>query len=330
MCYGDRTTYDGQLRCIDQYPDFKTMKRRTTFRTKVLSTFLLAAMICSGSYNYSVVSVEAFTQPNHLLTRKLNEQKTSPVQFHGRPNIPLLCKKASTLHASSTRATHSINEFVPKSMTLKQSMVFFAKYLFVHQKEQAIKKKLSNPNSIRSKLWPSKLSLADFGPKDSARLEAEVEQEKLEKKPFFETLQILNSSRKELIELVGYDSSLLISCFGFATLAAFMNSVIPHYYGQSVNCLANALTTCRTEVIASLAGLGTASVLCALFTGIRGALFWLAGMLPCIQCFLYSVQRLMPISFSTYLKICTRRLSCKLQHQGQIAQKPIATRSWLF
>jgi hypothetical protein len=93
-----------------------------------------------------------------------------------------------------------------------------------------------------------------------------------------QTLKILNNSRKELVELVGFDASLLISCFGFAGLGALMNSVIPHYYGQSVNCLANALTTPRTEVIKSLTGLGTASILCALFTGIRGALFWIAGV----------------------------------------------------
>lgn len=171
-----------------------------------------------------------------------------------------------------------VNDFQPVQMTLTESMVFFAKYLVVHQKEQAIKKQLLNPNRKRSKLWPFKqASIESFSKLDAARLRAEVKQEKLDKKTFRETLKVLDESRKELIELVGYDSKLLVSSFGFAMIAAFMNSVIPHYYGQSVNCLANASITPRTEVITALTGLGIASVLCALFTGIRGALFWLAG-----------------------------------------------------
>lgn len=170
-----------------------------------------------------------------------------------------------------------VNDFKPATMTLTQSMVFFIKYLVKHQREQLIKRQLVDHGVTKSKLWPSKISLRDVGKSDLERLKAEVKKEQLEKRPFLETLRNLNDSRKELIELVGYDANLLVSCFGFAVLAAFMNSVIPHYYGQSVNCLANAMTTARPDVVKALTGLGVASVLCALFTGIRGALFWLAG-----------------------------------------------------
>jgi hypothetical protein len=170
-----------------------------------------------------------------------------------------------------------VNDFKPATMTLVQSMIFFVKYLIKHQKEQLIKKQLLDTAVTKSKLWPSKLSKEDIGKSDLERLKAEVKKEQMEKRPLLETLRNLNDSRKELIELVGYDANLLVSCFGFAVLAAFMNSVIPHYYGQSVNCLANAMTTTRPDIVKALTGLGVASVLCALFTGIRGALFWLAG-----------------------------------------------------
>ena len=187
-----------------------------------------------------------------------------------------------------------VNDFQPVQMTLTESMVFFATYLVIHQKEQAIKKQLTYPNRKRSKLWPFKkqASIESMSKLDAGRLRAEVEQEKLEKKSFRATLKALDKSRKELIELVGYDSKLLVSSFGFAMIAAFMNSVIPHYYGQSVNCLANAMTTPRTEVIKALTGLGIASILCALFTGIRGALFWLAGTSIQIYSFLFVVYKL--------------------------------------
>ena len=158
-----------------------------------------------------------------------------------------------------------VNDFTPETMSLRQSMFFFTKYLFKHQKEQAIKRNIMYPNSIRSKLFPSRYTMDDISKADAKLLRKEIKQEQQEKKPFWETMRSLNESRKELIELVGYDSKLLVSCFGFAMLAAFMNSVIPHYYGQSVNCLANALTTSRTEVIKALTGLGVASVLSFFF-----------------------------------------------------------------
>mmetsp|Transcript_10434 Transcript_10434/g.19519 ORF Transcript_10434/g.19519 Transcript_10434/m.19519 type:complete len:828 (-) Transcript_10434:3975-6458(-) len=172
-----------------------------------------------------------------------------------------------------------VNDLKPVTMTLTQSMIFFVKYLIKHQKEQMIKRQLVNLDVTKTKLWPSKVSsvVRDISKSDMERLKAEVKKEQSEKRPLLETLRNLNDSRKELIELVGYDANLLVSCFGFAVLAAFMNSVIPHYYGQSVNCLANAMTTTRPDVVKALTGLGVATVLCALFTGIRGALFWLAG-----------------------------------------------------
>lgn len=52
-----------------------------------------------------------------------------------------------------------VNDFQPMQMSLTESMVFFTDYLFIHRREQAVKKQLMNPNSMRSKLWPSRVSI---------------------------------------------------------------------------------------------------------------------------------------------------------------------------
>jgi hypothetical protein len=254
-------------------------KRRIMFARPVnttplrtISMLLFATII--GSYSASLMVVQGFVPSNHLIVKNPHHQ-----QFSAGVLQRSKCEGFSLSSTAPTAAkTGTINDFRPKCMTINQSMVFFLNYLVLHRKEQAIKRNMANPNSIRSKLWPSKSNINDVGQKVVERLRAEVKQEQLEKKPFIETLKLLNESRKEMIELVGYDANLLVSCFSFAMLAALMNSIIPHYYSQAVNCLANAMTSTRVEVMASLTGLGTASVLCALFTGIRGALFWLAGM----------------------------------------------------
>lgn len=173
-----------------------------------------------------------------------------------------------------------VNEFKPTTMTITRSMIFFARYLRSHSTESRIKEYLSckRKGGLRSKFGFSKRTdLKKYNKQLLNKLQEEVRKEETEKISLRQTLTSLNQSRKELIELVGYDAALLVPCFGFAMLAAFMNSVIPHYYGACVTCIANAATTTKGEVLAALTGVGVSSALCALFTGSRGALFWLAG-----------------------------------------------------
>lgn len=188
-------------------------------------------------------------------------------------------------YASSTKditiedlSNSHFNEFKPETMTLTKSMIFFTKYLVQQLQEDRIKRHISNKNKkhILSKFRRS-VSIDKYNQSLVQRLEAEIKQEEEEKKPLSETLKTLNNARKEMTALVGYDTALLLPCFGFAGLAAFMNSVIPHYYGLCINCLANAATTTQHDVMRAITGLAGASFMCALFTGIRGALFWLAG-----------------------------------------------------
>jgi len=174
-----------------------------------------------------------------------------------------------------------INDFKPSTVTLSNSMLFFSRYVIRQNKEKLIKKRISKMNrkGILSKFLSSS-ALKDakkFDQKLVNKLTTEVEKEQSNKKSLKETIQSLNKARKELIALVGYDSALLVPSFSFLALGAFMNSVIPHFYGLCINCLANAGTTSQEELMRAITGLAISGFLFAFFTGMRGALFWIAG-----------------------------------------------------
>ena len=205
---------------------------------------------------------------------------------------------------SSVTATSSVihdesaiqgDDFQPQTQTIVASVAFFARYLVRTVQQERLASRLTNRNkrrlltklrnALRRKGWT--VDAEARRREDEAtlvRLKAELgfngdEKELLdgEKKGLRETLAGLNESRKSLITLVGYDSSLLVPSFGFLLLGALMTSIIPHYYSQCVTCLAAAESTSRETVVKSLFGLAVVNVLAALFTGMRGALFWIAG-----------------------------------------------------
>lgn len=220
-------------------------------------------------------NVEAFSSLSHRRSIPYKSFRTTTNDNH----YGLFSRKSQSMATIATAQTQQslVNDFVPKQMTLTESMVFFARYVFKLSKETTVKRELMGKRRTISRLWSAHASIEDFNTKDIEVLKKEVEQEILEKKPLKDTMANLNNARKELIHLVGYDAKLLVPCFGFAIMAAFMNSIIPHYYSMCVNCLANALSTSRQDLIKAMTGLAVSSTLCALFTGLRGALFWLAG-----------------------------------------------------
>mmetsp|Transcript_11037 Transcript_11037/g.16078 ORF Transcript_11037/g.16078 Transcript_11037/m.16078 type:complete len:827 (+) Transcript_11037:156-2636(+) len=227
--------------------------------------------------------VQGFTSSTIYTNRKVITHEPFRRQIFLLPgNVKASARLFSTIASEENKEDMRslVNDFTPATMSLTQSMVFAFTYLFRRRDEQAFKEQLMGKKQkwgILSKLWSKKVKEEDFDRKTRKRLIAEVKQETEEKQSLKETLKSLDKSRKELSLLVGFDGKLLTTCFGFAMLAAFMNSVIPHYYGQAVNCLANAMTSSKQDLLKAITGLGAASVLCALFTGIRGALFWLAG-----------------------------------------------------
>ncbi len=269
----------------DNYDCLKSKSRKCqrSFSLEIVPWLIMASFLCILGADLSVISVHAFTPTSHTMrsgwpgsllpTLQIREDTTSSRRTN-------LFSAALSKQETIDEGESLVNDFIPDTMSLTQSMVFFSQYLFIYNKERKYKKQLikgDKKRGILGKLRTKRVNDNEFSPRILERLKTEVEQEKAEKKTFSETLQSLDKSRKELSLLVGFDTKLLVTCFGFAGLAAFMNSVIPHYYGQAVTCLANAMTTTKQDMVKALTGLGIASVLCALLTGIRGALFWLAG-----------------------------------------------------
>lgn len=86
----------------------------------------------------------------------------------------------------------------------------------------------------------------------------------------------LNEQRKNVVNLAGYTPHIVVPSFLSLFLGALMTSVVPSYTAKCMHCV-STLTTSRAELLKAIIGLGVSSTLAALFTGLRGALFWIGG-----------------------------------------------------
>lgn len=172
-----------------------------------------------------------------------------------------------------------IDEFQPKTKTLTESLNFYVQYVLRNVSQARMKRRLSKQNRMKlaARLKPRGKTVAPGAvDEDGGTLETGKDKSGDENMSFLETLRGMNESRKQLIKLVGYDASLLVPSFGFLLLGALMVSIIPHYYSACITCVASGEVS-RSKLFKALTGLAITSVLGALFTGIRGSLFWIAG-----------------------------------------------------
>eukprot|EP00526_Cylindrotheca_closterium_P008030 CAMPEP_0113624124 /NCGR_PEP_ID=MMETSP0017_2-20120614/12431_1 /TAXON_ID=2856 /ORGANISM="Cylindrotheca closterium" /LENGTH=655 /DNA_ID=CAMNT_0000534135 /DNA_START=305 /DNA_END=2272 /DNA_ORIENTATION=+ /assembly_acc=CAM_ASM_000147 len=86
----------------------------------------------------------------------------------------------------------------------------------------------------------------------------------------------LNEQRRNVMTLAGYTPSIVFPSFLFLLLGALMTSIVPSYYSKCIQCV-STLTTSRSHLLEAMFGLGITSALAALFTGLRGSLFWIGG-----------------------------------------------------
>lgn len=89
-------------------------------------------------------------------------------------------------------------------------------------------------------------------------------------------LRRLNEQRRNVVELADYTARIVAPSFASLTLGALLVSVIPHYYAHCIQLVAT-LDADAHRVARGLLGLALSSTLAALFTGLRGSLFWMAG-----------------------------------------------------
>lgn len=86
----------------------------------------------------------------------------------------------------------------------------------------------------------------------------------------------LNEQRKNVVTLAGYTKDIVRPSFGFLLFGALMTSIVPSYWGKGIQCVAT-LTATNAQLFEAIVGLGVSTTLAALFTGIRGSLFWIGG-----------------------------------------------------
>lgn len=165
-----------------------------------------------------------------------------------------------------------VNEFQPRTMNVPQSYAFFAQFVVKAILDKRAQKSLGRENRRRLR---DRLKRVLFLRKEKHELSSK-KKEVTTKTGVRESLRKLNESRKDLIRLVGYDSTLLVPAFSCLITAAFMSSVIPHYYSL---CMSHVVAgdVNQNKMLWALGGLGLAHVLEALFSGFRGAFFWIAG-----------------------------------------------------
>ena len=155
------------------------------------------------------------------------------------------------------------NEIHPKTKTLTGSVGFFA----------ALCWRLLHNNQRRKRL------LYAVRQQQATRLIVSSQQKiknKTKKPKWMRSLTKLNEQRRNLATLADYTASIVAPSFFFLTVGALMTSVIPHYYSRCIQLVAT-LDGSPTAIMEALIGLTVASTLGALFTGMRGSLFWIAG-----------------------------------------------------
>lgn len=180
----------------------------------------------------------------HLLHHHRQGDKPS-IRYRSRSNSALWTTATATTTSTTAAEIESYDPFAtankiePQTKPLPESMSFYAKYL-IHYffKTPKLGTKIRGQ---RRAMWKK-----------------------------------LNEQRKNVMTLAGYTSSIVKPSFGFLFLGALMTSIVPNYWGKCIQCVAT-LTATKGQLLEAIIGLGVTSTLAALFTGIRGSLFWIGG-----------------------------------------------------
>lgn len=213
-----------------------------------LLTLLILAEYFS-SVNSFALNNECLWRPPYRYVVEKSSSKSRNKNFGGfipetrRLPVRRLKSKATTVFEYDP--LENANKIEPVTMSLPESIVFYAKYLVEHFHKNRLNKKLQEKMKGRKRaMWKR-----------------------------------LDEQRKNVMTLAGYTPSLVVPSFLFLFLGALMTSIVPSYYSKCIQCI-STLTTSKAQLIESMVGLGITSTLAALFTGLRGSLFWIGGKFP--------------------------------------------------
>jgi len=158
------------------------------------------------------------------------------------------------------------NEIHPKTKPIVESAGFFAGYCLRMIAENQRRKRLLE--RIRSKR------------KRQLEFIEKAQRLRRRKSPLarsVSTWRKLNEQRRNLVKLADYTAHIVAPSFVVLALGALMVSVIPHYYSQCIQLVATLDRSSSSRLLRALVGLTLSSVFGALFTGMRGSLFWIGG-----------------------------------------------------
>mmetsp|Transcript_13247 Transcript_13247/g.32328 ORF Transcript_13247/g.32328 Transcript_13247/m.32328 type:complete len:900 (+) Transcript_13247:229-2928(+) len=153
------------------------------------------------------------------------------------------------------------NQIAPKTNSLPVSLSYYAQYLLRHFFPKQYEKKLQEQKQDKIKETGS----SSFG--------SIQERQQTESPGFWKQF---NEQRRNVMTLAGYTKRMIVPSFTFLFLGALMSSIVPNYWGKCIQSVAT-LSGSRSQLVEALVGLGVSSTLAALFTGVRGSLFWIGG-----------------------------------------------------
>lgn len=151
---------------------------------------------------------------------------------------------------------------VPKTQTVSQSIRSFARYC-LRSTRKRIKKRKST-----KELQPGQLHQNIDGFSNDGHLDTE--------KTWFSKMKHWNEQRKYVVQLANYKSHIVVPSFSALIIGALMVSLVPHFEARCIQMVAT-LHESQAEVIYAILGLVVTNTLAAILTGVRGALFWIAG-----------------------------------------------------
>eukprot|EP00542_Grammatophora_oceanica_P018189 CAMPEP_0194049172 /NCGR_PEP_ID=MMETSP0009_2-20130614/29906_1 /TAXON_ID=210454 /ORGANISM="Grammatophora oceanica, Strain CCMP 410" /LENGTH=802 /DNA_ID=CAMNT_0038695257 /DNA_START=147 /DNA_END=2555 /DNA_ORIENTATION=- len=170
---------------------------------------------------------------------------------------------------SEEEQDYYVHGYQPKTRPLDESVQYYASYVVKSLYEKRRKRLIRRRKKRRFLFWKK----ADDRPLDLPEIMSVGEEKLL---GFREKIRALNEQRKNLVRLAGYTASIVTPSFSFLLIGALMQSIIPRYYAQCVQCVASNEVS-RSKIMTAMIGLGVSSTLGALFTGLRGSTFWIAG-----------------------------------------------------
>jgi len=223
---------------------------------------IFIATIVTPAYSFST-NVQVKTIPT-TIPRKSDIIQKAHTNFSGsglyNRHSQRHVRRIHTYLASDTALDYydpyiTANKIDPKTQTISQSLIFYARFLVDHFRTKNVEG--NKKRNFLQRFFPQKTKSNDNKSSMWSKM---------------------NEQRKNVMTLAGYTTSFVVPSFGFLLLGALMTSIVPSYWGKCIQCVAT-LTATKAQLIEALVGLGVSSFLAALFTGMRGSLFWIGGML---------------------------------------------------